>query len=216
MSCAHEHDHNHDPGDHLPPPNSNASQSLYPYIDHDNVIALNESQDGSGAKIVRKYSERLETEPLLESDVDEELLILIPFTGLVQLKSIQVRSTADDRAPKVIRLFKNRDDLDFATASELKPMQTLHHPAGVGIGTRQDDGIVEYALSRPLFSNMTSLTIHISENHGNDVTALSYIGLTGSWTKLNKAPVVAMYEAAANPKDHKVKGDELHEAAVQP
>lgn len=146
------------------------------------------------------------------------------FTGLVKLHSILIRTTPDQHAPKVIKLFKNRDDLDFSLASELEPVATLNHPSGVGADPSSSpisvssttspgqvdldaEGIVEYALNRAKFSNLTSLCIYIPENQDEEeeeeVTKVLYVGLRGEFRELSKAPVIALYEAAANPKDHK-------------
>lgn len=114
-----------------------------------------------------------------------------------------IRSYPDDRAPREIRVFKNRDDLDFSNVSDIKEVQKLEHPAETGVGTSQDDGIVEYALNRAQLSNVTSVTLHIPSNYGAETTALTYIGLRGDFKELNRAPIVTMYEAAANPADHK-------------
>lgn len=164
---------------------------------------MNEAVAGSGAHIVREYNERLEIDNYCESDVDEELLITIPFTALVRLHSILIRSFPDKRAPKIIKVFKNREGIDFAEASIAKPIQTLEHPYGIGVGTTENDGIVEYSMSRAQFSNITSVTLFVEKNHGDDTTALTYIGLRGLAKDLVRAPVVTLYEAAANPADHK-------------
>lgn len=126
----------------------------------------------------------------------------------------------------MIKLFKNREDLDFSTASDLQALMTLTHPEGVGAdpdaqpvlpprgrpsgsGTESAvdldaEGIVEYAVNRAKFSNITSLQIFVPENYGgDDCTKILYIGLRGEWTKLAKNPVNIVYEAAANPRDHK-------------
>lgn len=66
-----------------------------------------------------------------------------------------------------------------------------------------DEGIAEYALNRAHFSNIQNLSIFVEDNHGAETTKILYIGLRGEWYKLSKAPVVTLYEAAANPKDHK-------------
>lgn len=216
MSCHDEHGHEGHDHDHIPPPDTNEAQTLYAKINHDQVQTLNESEEGSGAAIIRKYTERLAVEPILESDVDPELLITIPFTGLVRLHSLLIRSFADDRAPRQIRIFKNRSDLDFSSASELKPVQEVEFPQGTGVGTLENDGIVEFALNRAQLSNVTSVTLHVPTNYGGETTALTYIGLRGDWKELNRAPVVTMYEAAANPADHRnilQDSKKLHRAA---
>lgn len=61
--------------------------SLYTKIDLDKLQCLNESVDGSGKKIFKPWHERKTFDVYLESDCDAELLINIPFTGNVKLKS---------------------------------------------------------------------------------------------------------------------------------
>lgn len=62
-------------------------------------------------------------------------------------------------------------------------------------------------LNRAKWNNTTSIDIFFENNHGNgeeDVTRLQYLGFKGEWTLLNREAIVVSYEAAANPKDHKV------------
>lgn len=194
--CQHEHEEEG-------PPDTNEAHTLWPYIDHDRVRALNEAEEGSAARVIREWQYRLSTTPVLESDVDEELLVTIPFTGLVKLHSVLLRSIGDDHNPKRIRLFKKGEDLDFGTVGDAKPTSTFEFPEGVGLNTSEMDGIVEFAVNRAHFSNITSLTLHIPTNWGAETTQLVYIGLRGEWAEYKSAPVVAQYEAAANPADHK-------------
>lgn len=211
---SHGHDHNHDghDHDHVPPPDTNAVQSLYRHIDHDGIVTLNETDAGSGAGVFKDWDRRLNVSEFVESDVDEQLLITVPFTGVVRLHSLLVRSVADERAPDRIRVFKNRQDLDFNTAADMKPTAEFRHPAGVGAddddegepGTLDSEGIVEYAFNRAHFSNVTALTLFVQDNHGAETTKITYIGLRGQFqSPLGRAPVVTLYEAAANPRDHK-------------
>jgi hypothetical protein len=72
----HGHDDGHDHTDDITP----ALQfSLYQHIHFDEVTALNEAAYGSGKAIVQKtWAERLQVEPELESDVDEQVIVNIP------------------------------------------------------------------------------------------------------------------------------------------
>jgi hypothetical protein len=71
-NCAHGHDHSDDVAPAL-------QYSLYQHIDFDQVITLNEAVTGSGAAILKKaWDDRMEEEPELESDADEQLLMHIP------------------------------------------------------------------------------------------------------------------------------------------
>ena len=69
--------HDHDHSDDITP----ALQfSLYQYINFDEVEALNEAEPGSGKAILKKtWAERLQVDPELESDADEQLLIKVPY-----------------------------------------------------------------------------------------------------------------------------------------
>lgn len=72
----HNHSHDHDHADDIEP----ALQTLiWKQIDFENIRTLNESESDQGAKIVEKtWLQRLDAEPNLESDADEQLLIFIP------------------------------------------------------------------------------------------------------------------------------------------
>jgi len=80
--CHDEHEHgghNHGEHDHSDDITPAVQFSLYQYINFDEVTALNEAQGGSGRAICKKtWAERLTTEPEVESDADEQLLMNIP------------------------------------------------------------------------------------------------------------------------------------------
>lgn len=72
QSHAGEHDHSDEIA-------SAIQFSLYQHINFDEISTLNEAQFGSGKAIVKKsWDERLNDQPELESDADEQLLIGIP------------------------------------------------------------------------------------------------------------------------------------------
>jgi len=75
-----DHDHEHDHSDDITP----ALQfSLYQHINFDEVVAYNETAEGSGRAICKKsWEERLTVEPELASDADEQLLVHIPYVAL--------------------------------------------------------------------------------------------------------------------------------------
>ncbi|KAI5778212.1 PITH domain-containing protein [Geopyxis carbonaria] len=202
-SCEDEHSHSHGGGEHnhdddLTPA---IQSSLYHYIEFDKITTFNEATPGTGKAIVKKtWEQRLDTSTILESDADEQLLIFIPFTGQVKLHSILIRASPSPDAPKTLKLFSNRDDLDFSSAADMLPVQTLDIPLHTG------EDYIEIPVKRALFNNIHSLTLFIEENHSNgeeDTTSLSYLGFKGDFTRLRKDPVITLYEAAANPADHK-------------
>lgn len=58
----HGHGHTHSHGDdHLPPPDTYASQSLYPRIAHAQIRTLNESVADAGKGVFKAWEDRLDT-----------------------------------------------------------------------------------------------------------------------------------------------------------
>ncbi|GLI73514.1 hypothetical protein PoHVEF18_001732 [Penicillium ochrochloron] len=193
-NCHDEHDHSND----ITP----ALQSLlYTQINFDSITTLNEATAKSGAAIVKKtWAERLNDQPELESDCDEQLLMHIPFTGQVKLHSILIYTAPTSAAPKTLKLFKNRDDLDFSIASDLPPTQTIEVPQPV-----PGEDVFELPLNRAHWNTTTSVTIFVEDNWSDgeeDVTKVGYIGFKGQFMALNREPISFLYEAAANPSDH--------------
>jgi len=83
--CEDEHDHSghshsHSDGhDHSNDITPAVQSSLYQYINFDLITTLNEAQAESGKAIVKKtWAERLDDEPELESQSDEQLLMHVP------------------------------------------------------------------------------------------------------------------------------------------
>ncbi|KAF1990811.1 DUF1000-domain-containing protein [Aulographum hederae CBS 113979] len=208
MSCHHEHDHDHndhehgDGHDHSDDITPALQNLLYDQIDFSAFTCLNEEVPGSGAAIIQKtYAQRLEPEPEVKSDADEQLLMLVPFTGQVRLHSILLRTSASPSAPKTLKLHLNRSDLDFSSASDLPPTQTLE--------LAQTSEVQEHPVKRALFNTTRSLSLFFEDNFGDgeeDVTRIAWLAFKGEFMKLSKEPVSFLYEAAANPSDHKVKG----------
>ncbi|KAF3170248.1 hypothetical protein TWF106_007804 [Orbilia oligospora] len=198
----HDHDHaGHTHDDDVTPA---IQSSLYNSIDFDAVSTLNESEPDAGKRVLRKtWDERLETTPELESDSDQELIMFVPFAGIVKLHSLLIYSPPDATSPRTLKLFINRTDVDFSNASSVTPTQTLEIPL-VPPSSRPE--ITEIPLKRALFNNVRSLTLFFEENHSYDgeeeVTKIWYLGFRGDFMKVGREPVITLYEAAANPRDH--------------
>ncbi|TAQ88047.1 hypothetical protein B7494_g3616 [Chlorociboria aeruginascens] len=204
----HEHDHSghshgaggHDHSDDITPA---LQYSLYQHIDFDSITTLNESTPDSGKAIVKKtWAERLEDEPELESNADEQLLMHIPFTGQIKLHSLLIRTSDSSSAPQALKVYINRD-LDFSSASDLEPTQSFN--------LSRTSEIQDIGVKRALFGKVQSLTLFVEDNYGEDTTRMTYLGFKGDWMQLGKAPTNILYEAAANPGDHKVKGTSINQ-----
>jgi len=137
----------------------------------------------------------------LESDADEQLIIRVPFTGSVKLRSLLLKAGPGDQTPQKIVLFANEPSLDFDDVSDKNPTQEFEVAVGREVG--------EYAVRATKFTNVTSVTLFIPLNHGADSTRLYYIGFLGHWTQRKSNPVITVYEAQARLADHdKIQGTE--------
>jgi len=78
----HDHSHSHGAHDHSDDITPALQNSLYRQIDFDAINTLNESASGSGSRVCKKtWDERLNPEPELCSDADEQLLMHIPYAA---------------------------------------------------------------------------------------------------------------------------------------
>lgn len=202
--------HSHDHGDH----GDELGLSLRPQIDFPRVVCLNEEVEHAGRSVLKLHEDRMTATPSLTSPEDDpELLLVIPFTESVTLQSVSIRSAGamedGTSPPKTVKLFVNREDLDFETAREMPPQMTLellepHHFS---------EGSIDYPC-RPAgrFQNISCLTIFVENNYNEDddsATEITFVGLKGKGTKMRRKAVEAVYESRGMVSDHKVPGDEM-------
>jgi hypothetical protein len=115
------------------------------------------------------------------------------------LHSLLLRTSPSPSSPRTLKLFINDDTLDFSGASEKPPTQVL--------SISQTSEVQEIPVKRAHFNTTRTLTLFFEDNWSNgdeDETRISYLGFKGDFMKLNKEPVSFVYEAAANPSDHKM------------
>ncbi|KAJ7920737.1 DUF1000-domain-containing protein [Mycena leptocephala] len=191
--CGHEsteHDHDHSSG--LGP-----KDNLFSQIDRDNVVALNAS--GLGSTIIKPWHERLDEEKSIESDADDQMIIRIPFTSSVKLRSLLLKTGPTNQTPLKVVLFPNEDSFDFEDISDKTPTQEFAVAQGRDVG--------EYALRIAKFSNVSSVSLFFPRSQGADTTQIYYVGFLGHWTERKSSAVVTVYETQANLADHeKIQG----------
>ncbi|XP_009785157.1 uncharacterized protein [Nicotiana sylvestris] len=195
MACLHDHDC----ADH----NCSSDWSLFKHIDLSKVSALNEAIRGSVKSVFKPWEQRLNTsEGHLESNEgDPELIVFIPFTADVKIKSIAIVGGADGTSPAKMRAFINRDGIDFSDAQSMQPVQEWDLAENL-------QGVLEYQTRYSRFQSVGNITLHFPDNFGGDTTQIHYIGLKGEATQL-KRDVVAniVYEVVPNPSDHKTRAE---------
>lgn len=223
------HSHDHDLDD-------DAGVSLQQFIDMQRTYCLNEHERNAGQSILKPYTDRFTLTPSLQSireDDDPELLFHITFTEAVSIKFITITGISSvhvpngdesqsTSAPRKVKIFANRTDLDFDSARELDPTAEIElvppeHLAEVeDSGEQEHAGSLDYPL-RPLskFKYCTSLTLFFEDNFASASgldeipTEITYIGFKGSGTKLKRQAVQAVYESRGMKKDHKTPGSEF-------
>lgn len=95
------------------------------------------------------------------------------FTGQVRLHSVLIRTSPSPSCPKTLHLFANppTSTLDFDTASELPPTQTL--------SVSQTSEVQEIPVKRAKFNTLQCLGLFFEDNWGEgeeDVSRISYLG----------------------------------------
>ncbi|XP_015607757.1 PITH domain-containing protein GA19395 [Cephus cinctus] len=169
--------------------------NLYTKIDMNNVECLNEYEEGSGVTVFKPWEDRLNHDKYVESDVDDELLFNIPFTGNVKLKGLIIIGGSDDSYPLKVKLFKNRPHMTFDNVAT-EPEQEFEL-------CKDDHGFHEYPIKIVKFSSVHHLTLHFSGNNGAERTRINYIGLKGEWTPGHRHGItICTYESRPMISDH--------------
>ncbi|WCJ29570.1 PITH domain-containing protein 1 [Euphorbia peplus] len=195
MACVHDHScEDHD---------CSSSWSLYKHIDLPKVSALNEAVRGSAKSVFKPWEQRLDLngEHLESNEADPELLVYIPFTTDVKIKSISIVGGVDGTSPSKMRAFINRDAMDFSDAQSMQAIQEWDLVENL-------QGVLEYQTRYAKFQGVASITLHFPDSFSGDISRIHYIGFKGEATQL-KRDVVAniVYEIRPNPSDHKTSAE---------
>eukprot|EP00959_Pyramimonas_sp_CCMP1952_P073601 1538327-Pyramimonas_sp.AAC.1 len=91
-------------------------KDLIEHIDIAKCYCLNEKSNRSWEHAVKQGPRDMDT-LYCESDTDEQLLMSIPFNQVVKLYAIKIKAMDGNHAPKVLKLFVNRESLGFSEAS---------------------------------------------------------------------------------------------------
>mmetsp|Transcript_14786 Transcript_14786/g.36902 ORF Transcript_14786/g.36902 Transcript_14786/m.36902 type:complete len:210 (-) Transcript_14786:424-1053(-) len=192
--CAHDHD--------CEASDCGPAYSLYKHIDMSHVRCLNEAQPGACRGVFKAWAERTQpTQPPLASNEDDpELLLHVPFDGAVKLKAICLVGGPDGTSPAKMKVWINRDDLDFEAAERVAAVQEWDLQA------ENPQATLEYPTQVAKFNGVHSLDILLSGNFGGDRAELHFVGLKGEFAERKRQAVEAVYELRPVPTDHKVPG----------
>ncbi|GMK55286.1 hypothetical protein CspeluHIS016_0203420 [Cutaneotrichosporon spelunceum] len=177
------------------------ADSLYTVVDTEHVVALNAAGGAEQGRVVIKDWAGREDETIwLESELDDSLLLHIPFTASVSLRSVTLKAGQAGFRPAEMRVFANAPGLDFSDAESREPTQHFEV-----VDVREG---AEYQVKAAKFASITSLALFFphneSEGEDEETTRVYYVGLRGSWKPLpNKLDGSVVYESAPRPVDHK-------------
>ncbi|XP_065851550.1 uncharacterized protein [Euphorbia lathyris] len=195
MACLHDHScEDHD---------CSSSWSLYKHIDLPKVSALNEAVHGSAKSVFKAWEQRLDIngEHLESNEGDPELLVYIPFTSDVKIKSIAIVGGAHGTSPSKMRAFINRDAMDFSDAQSMQAIQEWDLVENL-------QGVLEYQTRYAKFQGVASITLHFPDSFAGDISRIHYIGFKGEATQLKRDFVAnIVYEIRPNPSDHKTSAE---------
>jgi len=117
-----------------------------------------------------------------------------------------MRTSDSDSAPKTLKVIINREDVDFSIAEDSEGTQAFE--------LSRTSEVQELPVRRARFNAVRRIALFFPDNFGDgdeDVTRISYVGFRGEWMQLGRAPANILYEAAANPADHKLKGTNVNQ-----
>jgi len=151
--------------------------SLYRFIDIHGVRCMNESEAGSGRNCIkprRSYAPPY----LLSHDDDPEMVLFVPFTEVVSIRSFALAGNVTH-----VKLFVNRDDVDFSSG-----------PAAQEVDIITMD--VDYAVKPSKFASVSSVTLIVDAI--DTPSRVSFLGFKGSSTGIKHRSVpIAVYESRA-------------------
>ncbi|KAJ7485286.1 galactose-binding domain-like protein [Mycena latifolia] len=169
--------------------------NLYGFIDRDNVHGLNLAVPEDAKAIIKPWDERDSTLRYADSGVDDQIILHIPFTQNVRLKSILLKLGRGEVTPRHLRIYANHPTIvDFADAETTTPQLNISLLEG-------ETGVIEYPFRVAAFANITSLSLFFSESLGGDVSRIYYVGFKGDAKSQHREGSSKLEVPAANAAD---------------
>lgn len=148
------------------------------FITLNQIDCLNQQENNNVRNLFKK------DDTILESDVDEQLLISIPFNQSVKIHSIKLVIKDTAHAPKTIKLYANRLDLGFDETDSIEATQIIE----LSEKDYEKDGGAIIPLRFVKFQSITNVVLFIYDNLGGEETTqlkeLIFIGSPVETTKM--------------------------------
>ena len=138
------------------------------------VFALNEKNHLSCQQLFKIKEEMLDRTKFCDSnDGDSDLVIYIPFSAQVNLRSMTIIGGEEGMAPAKIKIFVNKKendiDFDLKDATPEQEQMCVENP----------EGKLPYFFKANKFHSVWSITLVVMFNHGAENTRIYYIGFDG-------------------------------------
>ncbi|SJL11344.1 uncharacterized protein ARMOST_14747 [Armillaria ostoyae] len=169
--------------------------NLYGVIDKENVHGLNLTVPEDAKAVIKPWDQREDNEKYAESGVDDQIIIHVPFSQNVKIKSVLLKLGRGESTPRHLRIYANHPTIvDFADAENTKPQVNISLLEG-------ETGVTEYPLRVAAFTSITSLSLFFSESVGEEMSRIYYIGFKGELRSPQKDANTKLDIPAANAAD---------------
>merc|ERR1712170_156823 len=178
----------------------NFGGTLLPYIDIPHIQCLNEKLDGSCKKLFKPFKERLNfnLHYPCTSELGNKLLLKIPFTKIVRLRSFQVVCKEKNKVPSLVKLYRNQNNLDFESLEDTFFTQQFNL-------LWDKSAEIKYKVKVHQFNGVEHLTMFFNvRDQKQKGTEINYICLFGELLCSKSQSISTVYESSAKPLDHKI------------
>jgi len=153
--------------------------NLYSVIDKNNVHGLNLDVPETAKELIKPWENREDDEKFVESNVDDQLMIHIPFTENVRIKSILLKVGRGDMAPRHLDIYLNQPNIvDFSDAETLQPHLKLALLEG-------ETGVLEYPVRMTAFASVHSLSLFFT-NPDHFCSRVYFVGFRGDMRSVKR------------------------------
>ncbi|KAG8813764.1 hypothetical protein FRC20_003405 [Serendipita sp. 405] len=174
------------------------STNLFGVVDRDRVHGLNLTVPEDAKELIKSWDMRENTSKFVDSGVDDQLIINVPFTQNVRVKSVLLKLGRGELSPQRLRLYVNRPSgVGFDEAESIKPHLDIALLQG-------QDTVSEYPLRVTAFSNVFSMSLFFSHSGGDEVTRVYYIGFKGDTREYTRDQNTRMEVPAENAAGEKL------------
>ncbi|KZV95850.1 DUF1000-domain-containing protein [Exidia glandulosa HHB12029] len=169
--------------------------NIYSLVDKANVHGLNLTVPEHARDVIKPWDQRDDVTKFADSNVDDQMILHIPFIENVRVRSVLVKLGRGDVAPRRLRVYINSPpSSDFSDLEDIKPHLDLALQEG-------EAGVTEYPLRAPAFTNTNSLTLFFTDSADGDQSRVYYLGFKGVTNAAKKEQGSEIQTPAANTGD---------------